>query len=164
MENSIDLTFILVQVFAALGLISLIIPGVPGLVIIWLSILVYGLVNSFASPGLVIFIVITILMLVGNLSDNFLIGAGAKKSGASWKTILLALLAGIVGTLVFPPFGGILAAGLAVFLLEYQKVKNMDQAWLTLRGMAAGWGLAYIVRFVIGIVMIVLWWFWVAKI
>ena len=155
--------FALTQVILLVGLFGLIVPIFPGTVIIWLAALGYGVVSGFGTLGIVLFVIITILMLAGTLADNVFLGAGARKGGASWKTIAIALVAGVLGTLIFPPFGGLIAAPLAVLLLEYQRTGNLEKAWGALRGMAAGWGMSFIVRFAIGFVMMSLWWIWAWK-
>jgi hypothetical protein len=73
----------------------------------------------------------------------------------------VALVAGVIGTLIFPPFGGIIAAPLAILLLEYARVRDMNRAWLALRGLATGLGLSFLARFAIGLVIMGLWWVWV---
>ncbi len=162
MENWFNMTsFGLTQIFVLVGLFGLIVPIFPGLVVMWLAILGYGVVTGFASPGVVVFIIITILMLAGTLVDNLMMGIGAKQGGASWGTILIALLAGVLGTILVPPLGGIFAAPAAVFLLEYLRLKDTQKAWLALRGLATGWGLSFVIRFLIGVVIMLLWWFWV---
>jgi hypothetical protein len=100
-------------------------------------------------------------MVAGSLADNLMMGAGARQGGASWGTILVALAAGVLGTVFFPPIGGIIAAPLAVLVLEYVRLRDWKKAWQALRGLATGWGLSFIVRFVIGFVMMGLWWLWV---
>ena len=56
------------------GLLSLVIPGMPGLVVIWVAALVYALITGFSAWWVwVIFILLTILMIVGNLADNVMI-------------------------------------------------------------------------------------------
>jgi uncharacterized protein YqgC (DUF456 family) len=161
-ENFLNLTtFGLTQIFVLVGLLGLIVPIFPGLVVMWLAILVYGLVTGFASPGVVVFVIITILMLAGTLVDNFMMGIGAKQGGASWGVILIALLAGVLGTILIPPLGGIIAAPAAVYLLEYLRVRDSQRAWLALKGLATGWGLSFVIRFIIGVVIMLLWWFWV---
>ena len=155
--------FALTQIVMLVGLFGLIVPIFPGTVIIWLAALGYGVVSGFGTLGIVLFVIITILMLAGTLADNVFLGAGARKGGASWKTIALALVAGVLGTLIFPPFGGLIAAPLAVLLLEYQRTGNLENAWKALRGLAAGWGVSFIVRFALGFVMMTLWWIWVWK-
>jgi uncharacterized protein YqgC (DUF456 family) len=153
--------FALTQVIMLVGLFGLIVPVFPGTVVIWLAALGYGVVTGFHTLGIVLFVIITILMLVGTLVDNLFMGAGARKGGASWTTIIVALLAGVLGTLLFPPIGGLIAAPLAILLLEYTRTGDMQQAWQALRGLATGLGLSFVVRFGIGVVMMILWWIWV---
>ena len=66
------------------GTIGLIVPVFPGLVINWLVILIYGLVSGFGVKGWIVFILVTILAIVGNVSDNIMMGKKARESGASW--------------------------------------------------------------------------------
>ena len=153
--------FALTQFIMLVGLFGLIVPVFPGTVVIWLAALGYGVVTGFHTLGIILFVIITILMLVGTLVDNLFMGAGARKGGASWTTILVALMAGVLGTLLFPPIGGFIAAPLAILLLEYTRTHDMQKSWQALRGLATGFGLSVIVRFGIGVLMMILWWIWV---
>ena len=152
--------FALTQFFMLAGLIGLVVPVFPGLLVMWLAALGYGIVTRFETVGIVIFILLTVLMLVGSTVDNLIMGAGARKGGAAWLSIGVALAAGVIFTFIFPPIGGIIAAPLAVLLLEYYRLRDWEKAWQALKGLATGWGLAYFVRLGIGIVMMVLWWVW----
>lgn len=155
--------FAITQVFMLVGLFGLVVPVYPGTVIMWLAALGYGIVSGFSTLGIVLFVIITVLMLVSTVVDNLLMGAGARKGGASWGTIILALVAGVVGTIVFPPIGGIIAAPVVVLLAEYRRLRDWGKAWQALRGLATGWGLSFLVRFLIGFVMMGLWWIWAWK-
>jgi len=137
------------------------VPIFPGPFIMWLAALGYGLATGFTTTGVVLFVVITILMVGAGVVDNFFMGAGARRSGAAWTSIILALIAGVLGTIIFPPIGGIIAAPLVVLLVEYLRARDMDQAWQALRGLATGYGLSFVARFCIGFLMMVLWWIWV---
>jgi uncharacterized protein len=148
------------------SLFGLLIPAFPGNEIIWITALIYGLLSGYGSLGAWMFAAITVLAICAALADNVLINAGAVKGGAAWSSILAGIAAGIIGTFAFPPFGGLIAAPLTVYLLEgYRRRKLNDPhpwggAWKALRGMAAGWGLAFVVRFSLGILMIILWVVW----
>jgi uncharacterized protein YqgC (DUF456 family) len=156
--------FAITQVIMLVGLFGLLIPLFPGIVVMWLAALGYGVVTGFSSTlGIVLFVIITLLMLAGTLADNVLMGAGARQAGASWLSIGAALAAGVVGTLLVPPIGGLVAAPAAVLLVEYWRSKDWQQAVLALQGLARGWGLSFFARFGIGAVMMVLWWLWVWK-
>lgn len=153
--------FWIIQAVMLAGLFGLIVPLFPGLVVIWLGALGYGVAHGFGSLGWIVFAIITALMLIGTVVDNLLMGAGARKGGAAWSSILLALVAGLLGTLLFPPLGGLITAPLAVFGLEYLRHRDRTTAWNAVRGLALGWGLTFIVRFLMGLVMVGLWWIWV---
>lgn len=155
--------FGLTQLFMLVGLFGLVVPVFPGIVVMWLAALGYGLLGGWSTLGIVIFVFLTLLMILGTTVDNLLMGVGARRGGASWLSIGLALLFGIVGTLLWPPIGGIIAAPLSVLLLEYLHRGNWSEAWGAFRGLATGWGLSFVVRFGIGVVMMLLWWLWVWK-
>jgi hypothetical protein len=153
--------FTLVQIFMFIGLFGMLVPFFPGLVIMWLAALGWGIADGFSTWGIVLFALITVLMLFGGLVDNILMAAGARKGGSAWVTILIALFAGVAGTIVFPPFGGIIAAPLAIFLFEYIRIKDLRKAFKAFAGLTAGWGLSFLAKFAIGVVMMLLWWLWV---
>jgi uncharacterized protein YqgC (DUF456 family) len=162
MDRWIDISIIaLTQIIMLVGLIGLFVPVFPGLFIIWLAAFGYGVIEGFGTVGIVIMILITIIGIAGSMADNVLMGAGARHGGASWLTIGVALTAGILGTIFFPPFGGIIAAPLAIVLLEFIRLGDIKKAWRALQGLATGWGISFLARFGFGIAMIALWWIWV---
>jgi uncharacterized protein YqgC (DUF456 family) len=99
-------------------------------------------------------------MIVSTLADNIMMGAKAREKGASWVSIRLALGTAIVGTLVFPPIGGLIGAPVVLYFAEYNRVKDRDKAIDTVKALALGWGWAFVIRFGIGVVMIMLWGVW----
>ena len=95
------LTVLLLLVMLA-GLLGLIIPAFPGLTVIWLAALGFGVIHGFSTLGIVLFVLLTLLMIGGNVVDNLLMGAGARKGGAAWASVIVSLVAGIIFTLIFP--------------------------------------------------------------
>ena len=143
----------------------LVLPLLPGLVIIWVAALGYGLAAGFGTLGWIMFALITVLMLAGSIVDNVLMGTSAHKEGAPWWVILLAMLAAILGSILIPIpiLGGILAALLTLFGIEWLRRKDWRKALASIKGMMLGWGWAFVIRFITGLVMIGLWliWAWV---
>jgi len=154
------LAFWIPLIFMLVGLFGLIIPIFPGLVVIWLAALGFGLVVGFDAMGIFIFILITLGMVAGSLVDNFLMGAGARVGGASWLTIAVGIIAGVLGTFLLPFIGGIILAPLAILLLEYFRNRDWKVAWQATRGLLFGWGLSFLVRFAIGLFMVGAWLVW----
>ena len=151
---------IVVLVVMLLGLLSLLFVIFPGLTIIWLAALVYGLLSGFDLTSGLIFLGITLLMVFGNMVDQLLMGARAKKSGASWTGVVVSMLAALVFSILFPPFGGLVAALIALFAIETVRLKNWRQAGESTKEMAIGCASAVVARFGIGMVMIGLWLVW----
>lgn len=139
------------------GLLTLFIPVLPGLVIIWVAALVYYLVVGFNLTSGILFAVITLLAIAGGLIDNVIMGGSARSKGASWLAIGVALVAALIGSLVWPPFGGLIGALLALFVVEFIRLKDWRQALDTTSSMAVGCGWAVVARIGIGAVMIILW-------
>jgi uncharacterized protein YqgC (DUF456 family) len=142
------------------GLFGLVVPVFPGIAVIWLAALGYGVATGFTTLGWVLFAVITVLFVTGAVIDNVMMSAKAHKEGAVWSSLVLGILAGILGTIFFPPFGGLIAAPLVLLLLEYLRQRDFKKALATLRGLAIGWGSAFVVRFLIGAAMIGIWLVW----
>jgi len=146
--------------FMLVGLVGLIVPIFPGIFVMWLACLGYGVVTGFTTRGIVFFVVITLLMIAGTLIDNILMGSGARQGGASWISILAGMFAGVIGTIVFPPIGGMVAAPGVILLLEYLRARDWKKAWLATRGLAIGWGLSYFARLGIGVFILAWWLVW----
>ena len=152
--------FWITLIIMGVGLFGLIVPIFPGITVIWLAALGYGVVTGFNTLGWVLFAVISVLLIIGGTIDNVLMSAQARKEGAAWSSLALGWLAGILGTLIFPPVGGIIAAPLVVLLLEFLRLRDLNKALASLRGLAIGWGMSFVVRFLIGLAMIGLWIVW----
>ncbi len=143
------------------GLFSLFIYIIPGLTIIWLTVLVYGLITGASTEALIFFGIITTLMLFGNSLDQLLMGSRVRKYGAKWSSIILSMLAAFIFSILFPPFGGLIAALIVLFTLEYIRLRDLRQAGGSTREMAIGCATALIARFGIGLLMIGVWGLWV---
>ena len=148
-------------VIMLVGLAGLAFPILPGLVIIWVAALVYGILTGFNLTSGILLAVMTVLMIVGSLIDNVIMGATARQKGASWLAIGVALVLALLGSLALPPFGGIIAALIGLFAVEYYRLKDWRQAMDSTKSMAIGCGWSAVIRVGIGLLMIGLWWIWV---
>jgi uncharacterized protein YqgC (DUF456 family) len=157
----IDLEVVLrVLVLAIMAVGMLVTPILPGLVIIWVASLGYGIAAGFGVLGWIMFAIISVLMVVGSTMDNVLMGTSAHKKGAPWWVIIIAMVAAIAGNFLLPILGGILAGLLVLFLIEWLRLSNWRQALDSMKGMLIGWGWAFVFRFIIGMIMIGLWLIW----
>ena len=149
-------------VVMVMGLFALVVPVFPGNTVIWAAAIVYLVIDGFDGRAALFFIPITLLTVAAWLADNVLMGAKARQAGAAWSSIVIALVAGLVTSLVLTPLGGLVAAPLALFIVEFIRNKqDAQKAWGITSGLMMGCGWAFFVRFGIGAVTIglYLWWF-----
>jgi uncharacterized protein YqgC (DUF456 family) len=151
-------------IFLALMAISAlfsIVPIFPGGVVIWALAMLYGLLApEHFSGGIWFYVVITLLMIASTLADNLFMGGKALQAGASWRGIILALLAGVVVSLVITPLGGLAAAALVLYLHEKYRLDDKEKALEITKGLVVGCGWAAVVRFGIAVVEVLLWALW----
>jgi uncharacterized protein YqgC (DUF456 family) len=161
MEPRLELIISLLILLGMLvSLCGLIVPVFPGLVVIWVLALLYGILSGFGVLGAVLFVIITGLAILGEISDNLLMSRKARREGGRWRSIALAYIAGIVCSIVFTPLAGIAAALGALFLAEFIFSRDYRKALAVTKGMAIGWGWAFVLRFGVGLMMIALWAIW----
>ncbi|HXD09444.1 MAG TPA: DUF456 domain-containing protein [Anaerolineales bacterium] len=146
------------------GLFGLIVPVFPGLTIMWIATLVYALIQNSAGKmtgwDWFAFVVITLLMIGGNIADNIIIARKMRDQYIPWSSILLAFAAGIVASIFFTPLIGLIASPLGLFLAEVRRLKNRDEAIQSTKAYMIGWGWAFGARFLIGMTMIGSWMLW----
>ena len=146
------------------GLLGLVMPVFPGLVIMWLGTLAYAILQSAAGNMTpwkwVIFAVITLLMIAGSVADNLIIARKMRDKYVPWSSILFAFGASLVASLFFTPLVGLVAAPVGLYLAENRRLKNNEAAIDSTKAYMIGWGWAFGVRFLIGLVMIGFWMIW----
>ncbi|GER78630.1 MAG: DUF456 family protein [Anaerolineales bacterium] len=146
------------------GLVGLIVPVFPGLTVMWFAALVYALLQSAGgSMGWVdwlLFAIITLLMIGGNIVDNLIIASKMRGHEIPWSSILLSYAAGLVVSLFATPLMGLLAAPLSLLLWEYLRLRDRSLAFESAKVYMIGWGASFAARFGIGFLMIVLWMLW----
>jgi uncharacterized protein YqgC (DUF456 family) len=152
--------------FMLVGLAGLFIPIFPGLTVMWLATMIYALVRASSETmpmhwfEWVLFALITLLMIAGNIVDNIIIARRVREKKVPWGSIIVGYLAGIIGSLFFTPIIGILAAPAGLFGAEYLRLRDHRVAFASTHAWMTGWGITIAVRIAIGVVMIGLWMLW----
>lgn len=151
---------IVVYIGIAVGYVGQAIPFFPSLQVIWLGILGYGLLTGFNWRSGIDFGLITLIMLAGILAEQVLMSASARQHGSSWLALAGGLVVLLIGSLLWTPLGGLAAAFGTVFLIEFVRSRNPQQALNSTKGMAIGCGWGFVTRLGINSAMVGLWLFW----
>ncbi len=141
-----SLSFGLAVAFMAVGVVGILIPLVPGMLLTWLAALLYVIINGFDTLSIFGFIIITIIAAVTGSSDLWMPLLGAKKTGASGRSLVFGTIGGIAGTFVFPVVGTVIGYAGAILVSEYLTHRDWQIALKAALGGAAGWGLATAVQ------------------
>jgi len=151
--------------FMLIGLIGMVIPIFPGIMVIWLSSLIYAMLEAYAGKmGIwdwLLFGLITILMVVGNFIDNIIIARKLRETGTPWKSIGIGYAAGLISSLFLTPFAALLITPLALYAAEYWRLRNPRQAFDSAKGWLIGFGWTLLALMGIGALMILFWLLWV---
>jgi uncharacterized protein len=124
----------LTLVLMFVGLLGSVLPGLPGVTLIFLSALVYATLTDFRSVGAAVLVVLFIFAAIAFVADFVATSYGARRFGASnWGTVGGAI-GGIAGALIGllflgigSLFGLILGTIAGVFLGEYLKRTSQGQ-------------------------------------
>ena len=124
----------LTLVLMVVGLLGSVLPGLPGVTLIFLSALVYAALTDFRTVGATILLVLFLFAAIALVADFVATSYGARRFGASnWGTAGGAI-GGIAGALVGllflgigSLFGLILGTIAGVFLGEYLKRRRQGQ-------------------------------------
>ena len=158
------IAFGLAVAFMLIGLIGIVIPILPGILLIWLTVLAYAVVNGFQAIDWISFSFITIIALITGTADIWLALLGAKTGGAAKRAMFFGFIGGVLGFFllgaVLPVvgnlFGGIIGYAVGVLLGQYQKFQDWNVAFKASVGGVVGWGVATFVQIAGGLLMILI--------
>jgi uncharacterized protein YqgC (DUF456 family) len=153
---------IVVAATMAVGLLGVVVPLVPGLPLIWLAALVYGLIEGFDVAGVVGMVVITALLVAGIVAKVVIPSQRAVEGGAPRSSIIVAAVTGIIAFFLIPVVGLPVGAVGGLLAAEYRRLNDWQRAWQSTRIVVVGFGVGVLVEFAAGIGMIVAWMIWVA--
>jgi uncharacterized protein YqgC (DUF456 family) len=149
-----DPWLIVALVLMFIGLLGVILPLVPGIVLVYLAALLYAVIEGFAKIGPITLAVLTVLAVVGVTADLWVSSLGAKVGGASVWALLGGLALGLVGLIFFSLPGAIVGSVLGVVMVELGRVGDWRKVLKSGGGWLIGWLLSTVVQLSIALVMI----------
>jgi uncharacterized protein YqgC (DUF456 family) len=133
---------VVAAVLVAVGLIGIVLPVVPG------PILVVGGIAVWAVPrhdrvGWIVLGVAVGLTLLGAVAKYLLPGRKLRAAGVPWWSLGAGVALGVVGFFVIPLLGLVLGFILGIFLAELARLGSVGEAWPSTRHAlgAVGWSI-----------------------
>jgi len=141
----------------AFGVVGVVIPVIPGLLLSWLGVLFWALLgDAGGAVKWVVLVVATLVATIGALIKYMLPGRRLKSAGIPNTALLAGGVLGLVGFFVVPVIGLILGFVLGVWLVELARVGS-DQAWTSTKKALGAAGLAMLIEFTAALGVAVVW-------
>lgn len=139
------------------GMIGVIVPVMPGLVVVWVASVGTTLWVATDVVGWSVAAVLTVLFALGTLATVYLPARRGRRGGAPRRSLAVAALGAAVGFVVIPVIG-FLVGGFGAFLLaEQQRLGEWGPAWSSLATVVRAYGLGVLVELGLGLTMIAIW-------
>lgn len=153
--------WIIIVALFVLSFVGLIVPIIPGALLIWIGFLIYQILLG-GGLGLVFWTAMVILTIALFLADIVANSHFVKRYGGSKWSERVAAVAVIVGAFIAPPFGLILVPFVAVVMTELLMQKGLSLALKVGTASIMAFLSSTLAKLIIQIVMIV--WFLIAAI
>lgn len=137
-----------------IGLIGIVAPFVPGVILVWLGLLVYAWGTGFIEISIAAVIIFFFLTLFSISLDLIAQMVGARTYKASKYGLAGVFIGFIAGILLFNIWGIILGPLVGAFLGELAAGKQPGQAARTALGTAVGAVVGILLKFIIALIMI----------
>lgn len=111
-----------------LGLLGVLVPGVPGPPIIWAGVLWWTLAEN-TTAAWALLIATSAVLLLDQAVKLLLPARNMRAAGAPYRTLCLSGMAGIVGFFLIPVVGAVLGAVGGLYLLERVRLGSHGDAW-----------------------------------
>lgn len=136
---------IVVGLVILVGLIGIVVPILPGVILIFAAIAVWAFLTG-GTTAWVVLAISTVLLIVSGVVKYTWPGRKLKEAGVPNRTLLLGGLAGIAGFFVIPVVGLFVGFVVGVYLAELQRMPDNRQAWRSSKHAVKGVGLSILVE------------------
>jgi uncharacterized protein YqgC (DUF456 family) len=138
----------------AIGLVGAVIPVLPGLPVVYLGYIVYGIGTDWRDYGWGVMTLMGVVTVMVLLLDYLAGAAGARKFGASRAGMWCSVLGAIVGLIFFNIPGLILGPFVGAVVGELAVGRSLDDAFRSGWGAFLGFVAGGIFKFFMALLMI----------
>ncbi|NOX38850.1 MAG: DUF456 domain-containing protein [Calditrichaeota bacterium] len=150
------LGLIVALICIAVGLVGTLIPLLPGIALIYVGYLVWGLVSGWSDYGWTTMVVLGIVTTLTYVMDYLAGAVGAKKFGATSAGVWGAIIGAVVGFMILSIWGLILGPFVGAVVGEMLVGRSQQEAWKAGWGAFLGFLASSVFRLIIGFIMAVL--------
>ena len=147
---------VIAGLLVAVGVIGILVPVLPGLILVLAGIAVWAVPRNDALGWTVLGIAVAIVV-VGSVVKYLLPGRRMRDSGVPTRSIVAGAALGIVGFFVIPVVGLFLGFPLGVFLAEMARLRDRTKAWPSTRSALGAVGMSILLELATGLLAAGVW-------
>jgi uncharacterized protein YqgC (DUF456 family) len=148
---------VLAGVLIVVGVVGVVLPGMPGLVVVWAGVLVWAILSDAGAAKWTILGLATFLTLLGMVTKYLLPHRSLRQTGVStWSVIAGGVLA-IVGFFLIPVVGLFLGFVVGIFLAEWIRLSSPALAWPSTKSALKAVGFSMLIELFFALTVAAVW-------
>lgn len=148
---------LLVAVAMAVGLAGVLVPVLPGLLLVWAAALVWTVGDGGGAVRWTVFGLVTALFVGATVAKYVLPVRSASARGAPLSTMLAGAAGAVVGFFVIPVVGALVGGVGGIYLAELARLRDPLRAWNATRAALVAIGVGVLIEFAVGLLMVLTW-------
>jgi len=147
----------LVGLLMLVGLVGVLLPVLPGLLLIWAAGLWWTIADGGGPVRWIVLGLLTALLVAGTVTKYVLPARSASARGAPVTSLVAGAVGAVVGFFVIPIVGLVVGFVVGIYLAEYARLKDGSRAWVSTRAALVAIGIGLLIELTAGALMIGLW-------
>ena len=140
-----DLGLVVVGLAIAVGIVGVVVPVLPGAVLVWAAIVVWALVVGSAT-GWAVLAIATLAIGGAQVVKVLVPGRRLRDAGVPRRSIAVGVVLAVVGLFVIPVVGFFIGFPLGVYLEERRRLGRHASAWRSTREALRAMGLSIVIE------------------
>lgn len=146
MESTTTVLTIACLLGIVVGIVGVVVPALPGLLLCWLSVLVWALLSDGGVGRWLVLALATVWVVVGTVVKYAWPGRRLKDAGIPTRTLVAGVVGALVGMVVVPVVGLPLGFVVGVWAAEWARFGGAAAAWPSTRQALLGAGLSVLIE------------------
>lgn len=132
------------------GIVGIVVPVVPGLLLCWGSVLVWALLSGGGMGRWLVLALVTFWTVLGTVVKYAWPGRRLTSAGIPTRTLLTGVVGALLGMVLIPVVGLLLGFVAGIWVAEWLRFGDAAAAWPSTRQAVFGVGLAVLIELTAG--------------
>lgn len=147
---------LLAGMLIAVGIIGVLVPVLPGLLLVLAGIAVWAVPRN-DTVGWTVLGVAVLIVVLGSVAKYLLPGRRMREAGVPMRTLILGGVCGVLGFFLIPVIGLFLGFVLGVYVGELGRLGDRSRAWPATRRALAAVGWSILIELATGLLAAAVW-------